>query len=54
MGWEGRSFKITALLDAHGGEKETEHERLWEQFVAEIIKVVEDPRFEEIRPGSTL
>ena len=45
-------------MDAHGGAKEEQHERLWKEFAEEIIKIVKDPRFEEIRaairPGSML
>jgi hypothetical protein len=50
MGWIGESMKITALLDAHGGERETEHARLWGEMVTAVRQVVTDPAYAGLQP----
>lgn len=36
MGYEGRTIRVSALLDAHGGEREIEDEGLYQNLVREL------------------
>ena len=45
MGWSGYTVRIAISVDAHGGEKEERGERIHEQFIAELVKLCEDERF---------
>jgi hypothetical protein len=45
MGWSGYPLRINVRVDAHGGEREERGERLYAEFVEELRKVCDDPRF---------
>lgn len=50
MGWQVERWQVSVRLDAHGGDKEREHDRLWEEMQAALQAVMDDPRFEALNP----
>lgn len=50
MGWSGYTVRIALQVDAHGGEKQDRGERLHEEFMAELQKLADDPKYSEISP----
>lgn len=45
MGWEGDRWAVSVTLDAHGGEKEKEHEALWRELQIRLRELVRDERY---------
>lgn len=50
MGYEAQSFKVYVSLDRHGGERETEADRLWELLKSELREVVNQDKYEALFP----
>lgn len=50
MGWESRTFKVHVSLDRHGGDREEESDRLWEQLKSELRQVVNQDKYEALFP----
>lgn len=48
MGWEGDRWEVSVTLDAHGGEKEKEHEALWRELKIRLSELVKDPQYSGI------
>jgi hypothetical protein len=48
VGWSGYQLRISVQVDAHGGDKEERGEKLYAEFIAELEKLCNDPRFAEI------
>jgi hypothetical protein len=45
MGWESERWSVSITLDAHGGDKEKEHEKLWRELQIQLTEVARDPKF---------
>lgn len=45
MGWEGNSWRVGALLDAHAGEKEHQDAELWAELTARLAALCRHPRY---------
>lgn len=50
MGWESRTFKVHVSLDRHGGDRETEADRLWEELKDELRTIVNKRKYEALFP----
>ena len=50
MGWSGYRIVLHFRVDAHGGDKEERGEKLYAEFMAQLEKMCEDPRYAEINP----
>lgn len=50
MGWESGTFKVHVSLDRHGGERENEADRLWEELKDELRKVANQRKYEALFP----
>jgi hypothetical protein len=50
MGWSGYRLTISVLVDAHGGQAEERGEKLYEEFLADLQKLCDDPKYAEISP----
>lgn len=50
MGWQVEGWQVAARLDAHGGDKEREHDALWAQMLKDLEAVKNDPRYADLHP----
>lgn len=50
MGWESCTFKVHVSLDRHGGDREVEADRLWEELKDELRKVVNQRKYDSLLP----
>lgn len=53
MGWESRTFKVHVSLDRHGGDREEEADRLWEQLKAELRTVANQDKYKALMPDTS-
>lgn len=45
VGWHEESFRIVATLDAHAGERERLHDKLWQEFRQEVERLASDKKY---------
>lgn len=55
---ESCALDVTVSLDAHGGQREREHGVLWDEMCerlrSAVLPIVEDPRYAELRPYTSV
>lgn len=50
MGWNGESWSVHVLLDAHAGDREREDEALWIEMQDRLQVIRNDPKYAQLQP----
>jgi hypothetical protein len=50
MGYMGETWHVSVVLDAHGGDKERDHDALWRELQVRLIAVCREERYAQLAP----
>lgn len=54
MGWTGETWTVEVNVCAHGGDRETTEEILWEEMRARLQEVADDARYATLLDGESV
>lgn len=50
MGYKSESLSVNVNLSNHNSDTDVEHQKLWEQLRADIVKLVDSDKYKPISP----